>query len=121
MDSNSVEIIRHRVSNTNRASVSPTAPSSGPLQPKANVETPSRLELENDSVELTQEARERLEAKVNAEGSTKFQRKLSVAGNKQVVMKLIDPETKNVVRQIPPEDLLRLREAIRNAAKDLEV
>ena len=42
-------------------------------------------------------------------------RQLSVTGNQQVVLKIIDPSTKNVVRQLPPEELLRLREAVRSA------
>lgn len=42
-------------------------------------------------------------------------RQLSITDNRQVVLKIIDPSTKNVVKQLPTEELIRLREAVRNA------
>lgn len=42
-------------------------------------------------------------------------RRLSITDNQQVVLKIIDPSTKNVVKQLPTEELIRLREAVRSA------
>jgi hypothetical protein len=40
--------------------------------------------------------------------------KLSVTENNDVVLEVIDPKTKEVVRTVPSEEQLELREAIRN-------
>ena len=61
------------------------------------------------------------QVKPGAENSADFQRELSISDNNQVVMKLIDPKTRDVVRQMPPEEQLRLREAIRDAADNFNV
>lgn len=42
-------------------------------------------------------------------------RRLSITDNQQVVLKIIDPSTKSVVKQLPTEELVRLREAVRSA------
>ncbi len=42
-------------------------------------------------------------------------RRLSITDNQQVVLKIIDPSTKSVVKQLPTEELIRLREAVRSA------
>ena len=42
-------------------------------------------------------------------------RQLSITENQQVVLKIIDPSTKEVVKQLPNEELIRLREAVRSA------
>ena len=42
-------------------------------------------------------------------------RRLSITDNQQVVLKIIDPSSKSVVRQLPPEELIRLRDAVRSA------
>lgn len=113
MDVNSVESKTHIIRSSNRTSLQSV--------PRTDASPPKKNEIESDSISLTKNARKQAKESLKTEGSSKFQRKLSVAGNKQVVMKLIDPETKDVVRQIPPEDLLRLQEAIRNAAENLDI
>lgn len=47
-----------------------------------------------------------------------LQRKFSITENKQVVMQIIDPKTKDVVKQVPAEEQLRLSEAIRSMVED---
>lgn len=42
-------------------------------------------------------------------------RKLSITESQQVVLKIIDPSTRKVVKQLPNEELVRLREAVRSA------
>lgn len=48
-----------------------------------------------------------------------LQREFSVTDSNRVVLKIIDPETKDVIKQIPPEGELRLREAIRDQVENL--
>ena len=113
MDANAIENARLAALNTGG--------SSGPIDPPkaAPPSSPPPNKPEGDSVNLSDFAKEQVETgKGNNED---FQRELSVASNNQVVMKLIDPETRDVVRQLPPEEQLRLREAMRNAAEDFNV
>jgi uncharacterized FlaG/YvyC family protein len=42
------------------------------------------------------------------------QRKFSVTDNNDVVLEVIDPQTQEVVRTVPSEEQLELRDAIRN-------
>ncbi len=108
MDANGIENVRQGVANTSGLSV--------PANP-AQVVTPPP-EPEDDAVSLSDLAKK--QAKDNMEKNADFHRKLSITGNNQVVVKLIDPKTRDVVRQTPPEEQLRLREAVRNAAKNFK-
>tara|TARA_B100000686_G_scaffold355020_1_gene469128 strand:+ start:16945 stop:17310 length:366 start_codon:yes stop_codon:yes gene_type:complete len=121
MGANFVGTTRHSILGLSRDSVASVSKNNAP--PSSNIKLPSSVKrvMENDSIEITQQARKKAGTVAKNEGSADFQRKLSVTGNKQVVMKLIDPQTKNVVRQIPPEDLIRLQEAIRKAAEEIDV
>ncbi|MFQ5672027.1 MAG: flagellar protein FlaG [Nitrospinales bacterium] len=47
------------------------------------------------------------------------QRKLSVTEDRQVVLKIIDPKTKDVIKQIPAEEEVKLRQAVRNLLDNL--
>jgi|GEM_PF-2146162 len=47
------------------------------------------------------------------------QRKLSVTDDRQVILKIIDPTTKDVVKQVPTEAQVKLREAVRNLVDNL--
>lgn len=42
------------------------------------------------------------------------QRKLSVTEDRQVILKIIDPKTKSVIRQLPAEEQVKLRKATRD-------
>jgi uncharacterized FlaG/YvyC family protein len=42
-------------------------------------------------------------------------RRLTITDNQQVVLKIIDPSTQSVIKQLPTEELIRLREAVRSA------
>ena len=121
MNENSVETTSYGISSGNRASVSPVSNKIVKMYRKEETATQSGVKIESDTIEFSQKARELANTPVGEEASNEFHRTLSITGNKQVVVKLIDPETKDVVRQIPPEDLLRLREAIRDAAEALVV
>ena len=109
MDAKAIESTRQGVVYTNELSA-PTAPPKAATPP-----SPSPPKTEGDSVTLSDFVKQEVQSGLKSNAD--FQRKLSVVANNQVVMKLIDPKTKKVVRQTPPEEQLRLREAIRHAAE----
>ena len=121
MDATLVETARHGISGPAGTLVSSVSTNRASSQSTTQLPYTAKETVESDSVEITQKARQRAEGVSKKEDSTDFQRKLSITEKKQVVMKLIDPQTKNVVRQIPPEDLLRLQEAIREAAEEMDI
>ncbi len=65
-----------------------------------------------DSVEVS------VQAKVLAETSS-TQRKFSVTENNDVVLQVIDPKTQKVVKSIPSEAEMQLRNAIRDSVSDI--
>ena len=112
-------------------------PSSEKSNPPKTVAPISKApKLENDSVTLSEEGKQSLK-KVNqvpnadsVKGQKEFsdvssisieadsQRKLSVTDDKQVILKIIDSKTKDVIKQLPPEEEVRLKEAMRNMAEN---
>lgn len=110
-------------------------PVSGP--PKASNPNAESVNAKKDSVTVSDKGRLALEqanpsngpdsAPVNADAGAgdsslvegNLQRKFSITENKQVVLQIIDPKTKNVVKQVPAEEQLRLSEAIRSMVEDL--
>ena len=110
MDAKAIVSERQRVVYTSSGPSAPADPPKAVTPPP-----PPPPKKEGDSVTLSNFVKENVQSV--SESSADFQRKLSVVGNNQVVMKLIDPQTKEVVRQTPPEEELRLREAIRNATE----
>ncbi|MFT4579295.1 MAG: putative FlaG/YvyC family protein [Nitrospinales bacterium] len=71
-----------------------------------------------DTVSLSQDAQS-LAQPDNASSSKTTsagieQRKLSVTDNNDVVLEVIDPQTQRVVRTVPSEEQLELRDAIRD-------
>ncbi len=107
------------------SSTAKPAPASAPA---VNVQT-SEVE---DSVTLSKEAKNALtqsefsragkqgskEAVIAESGSSNtpssVERKLSVTDDNQVILKIIDGKTQKLVRQIPAEDVVRLKNAMRN-------
>ena len=49
------------------------------------------------------------------------QRKFEVTENNDVVLEVIDPKTQEVVRSVPSEEQLELRDAIRNELDNIEL
>jgi uncharacterized FlaG/YvyC family protein len=97
----------------------PTAPkqkqvNSSPLSVKGSSSFPNQ-----DTVNLSQEA-QRLAQRDGASANTanyagsSDQKKFSVTDNNDVVLEVIDPKTQQVVRTVPSEEELELRDAIRN-------
>lgn len=86
----------------------PTATSSGSNSSSAAPPTEDTVSLSREGQSLAQ-----TNAATNAPSGSE-QRKLSVTENNDVVLKVIDPQTQEVVRSVPSEEQLQLRDAIRN-------
>ncbi len=60
--------------------------------------------------------------KPQASGSqVTHQRKFDFTDSNELVLKIIDRRTQQVVRQIPAEELIRLRQAIQNGIENLNI
>ena len=97
----------------------PTAPKPKPTASiTRSVADPSSAPT-GDTVSLSQDAQDLVQqdkassSKITSAASIE-QRKLSVTDNNDVVLEVIDPETQEVVRTVPSEEELELRDAIRN-------
>ena len=70
---------------------------------------------QNDKVSLSQRGQAAVtqSLKSNNSGQTGSElRKIDVTDNNQVVVKIVDGKTQKVVRQIPPEEVVSLKQAI---------
>ena len=70
---------------------------------------------QNDTVSLSQSGQAAVtqSLKSNNSGQTGSElRKIDVTDNNQVVVKIVDGKTQKVVRQIPPEEVVSLKQAI---------
>lgn len=92
----------------------PTAP-----KPKTNASSSrsaggSASSSTGDTVSLSQEAQRLAQPDKATASAGSEQRKFSVTDNNDVVLEVIDPQTQKVVRTVPSEEQLELRDAIRN-------
>ena len=73
-----------------------------------------------NSVSNTDSAQVQEELGIGSSGSVKVnpRRELSLTDDRQVILKIIDPETKDVIKQLPAEEQIRLKEAMRNMGKN---
>jgi len=70
---------------------------------------------QNDTVSLSQRGQAAVSQQIqsNNAGQTGSElRKIDVTDNNQVVVKIVDGKTQKVVRQIPPEEVVSLKQAI---------
>jgi hypothetical protein len=73
-----------------------------------------------DSVNLSAQAKVLAEvSKGGGTSSSSEQRKFSVTDNNDVVLQVIDPKTQKVVKSIPTEDEMHLKDAIRDGISDI--
>ena len=89
----------------------PTASSSRSLADTASAPTADTVSLSQDAQDLAQQDKT-LSSKTTSAGIE--QRKLSVTDNNDVVLEVIDQQTQKVVRSVPSEEQLELRDAIRD-------
>jgi len=81
---------------------------------------------EKDSVTVSSAGKQALANGVTGTGNnpadttiSASQRKLSVTDDNRVVLKIVDGETQKVVRQIPDEEVVRLRDAVQRSLEEL--
>ena len=70
---------------------------------------------QNDTVSLSQRGQAAVSQQIqsNNAGSTGSElRKIDVTDNNQIIVKIVDGQTQKVVRQIPPEEVVSLKQAI---------
>jgi uncharacterized FlaG/YvyC family protein len=95
----------------------PTAPKTKPTasSPRSAAES-SSAPTEGDTVSLSQVGQDLAQPeKVSSSASAgSEQRKFSVTDNNDVVLEVIDPQTQKVIRTVPSEEQLELRDAIRD-------
>ena len=75
-----------------------------------------------DTVSLSKEGHDLALRKVESSSDSSLgseQRKFSVTENNDVVLKVIDPKTQEVVKSVPSEDQLQLKDAIRNELENI--
>jgi len=66
----------------------------------------------NDTVSLSQRGQAAVSQEVKGASVESKLRKIDVMDNNQVIIKIVDSETQKVVRQIPKEEEVRLKQAI---------
>ena len=96
----------------------PTTPKPKPTASSSrSVAAPSSAPT-GDTVNLSQEAQNLAQQNKASSNKTKSavieQRKLSVTDNNDIVLEVIDQQTQKVVRTVPSEEQLELRDAIRD-------
>jgi hypothetical protein len=71
-----------------------------------------------DTVDLSKEGQDLVQPEKASSGTAvsagSEQRKFSVTDNNDVVLEVIDPQTQRVIRTVPSEEQLELRDAIRD-------
>lgn len=92
----------------------PTAPKPRPAASSSRSETSSPPPPSGDTVNLSREGQNLAQSNNAAASAGNEQRKFSVTENHDVVLKVIDPQTQEVVKSVPSEEQLQLRDAIRN-------
>jgi len=96
----------------------PTAPKPKPAATSSRSEASSSTAPAGDTVSLSSESLDKAAASATASVGSE-QRKFSVTENNDVVLKVIDPQTQEVVRSVPSEEQLELRDAIRNELNNI--
>ena len=96
----------------------PTAPKPKPTASSSRIVAKPSSALTRDTVSLSQDAKDLAQQdKASSSKTTSAgieQRKLSVTDNNDVVLEVIDQQTQKVVRTVPSEEQLELRDAIRD-------
>ena len=72
-----------------------------------------------DTVELSQRGQAAVSQQVPKNAGSEL-RKIDITEDNQVVVKIVDGQTQKVVRQIPREEVVRLKEAMQENLDDLD-
>lgn len=90
--------------------------------PSAAASAESAASAPQDTVSLSTEGRQALKAGVSAGngGGASTTRELDVTDNNQVILKIKEQSTDRVIKQIPSEDQVALRQAIQKSVQSLD-
>ena len=80
--------------------------------------SPKKADVPGDTVTLSRQGQQTLDA-ASGNNVENTQWRLDVADNAQVVLKIVDPRTGETVKQIPPEEQVKLNQAIQSTVDDL--
>jgi uncharacterized FlaG/YvyC family protein len=98
--------------------INPTAPKPKLIVSSSRSKEESSSASTGDTVSLSKESQDFAQQdKASSSKTTSAgieHRKLSVRDNNEVVLKVIDPQTQEVVRTLPSEEQLELKDAIRD-------
>ncbi len=103
----------------------PTAPKPKPIasSSRSGSEASSSTPPAGDTVSLSKKGQDLAQLDNAAQSTTESvnneQRKFLVTENHDVVLKVIDPQTQEVVKSVPSEEQLELRDAIRNELNNI--
>ncbi len=116
-----------QVTNSSRAGSTQTSQPPAKVEKEASakpvVETKTdTVAKEQDTVSLSSEGQQALkETKSSpAGGAQNQQRNFDVTDNNEVILKITDQETQQVVKQIPAEEEVRLRQAVQEGVESLD-
>ena len=92
-------------------------PSSSSVSEAVQTSEPKALD---DKVDLSSKAKVLVENQNGVQTSTNNeQKKFSVTDDNDVVIQVIDPKTQKVVKSIPTEEQIQLKNAVRNRINDI--
>jgi uncharacterized FlaG/YvyC family protein len=96
----------------------PIAPKLKPITSSSSLVVQNSSASTEDTVNFSKEAQSLARRDGASANTTNYaggeQKKISVSDNNDVVLEIIDPQTQEVVRTVPSEEQLELRNAIRN-------
>jgi len=119
------------INSTKGAAIRPTKSPASSGNPAASAPVQNANPAPNDTVSLSPAAKEALKTSAstpaNVEGpknesadlSIDESRKIQVTDDNEVVLKIVDNKTREVVKQIPSEEAVELKRAIRDSAETI--
>jgi uncharacterized FlaG/YvyC family protein len=107
------------VNSTGNPTVPPTKTQSSSSSESKAVPT-SDPKVVGDTVDLSSKAKDLVDNKKGVQASTNNeQKKFSVTDDNDVIIQVIDPKTQKVVKSIPTEEQIQLKNAVRDRISDI--
>jgi uncharacterized FlaG/YvyC family protein len=100
--------------------VQPAKTTSSSSNPESKLVQISESEGLDDKVDLSSQAKVLVENKKSVQASTNnIQKKFSVTDENDVIIQVIDPKTQKVVKSIPTEEEIQLKNAVRDEISNI--
>ena len=108
------------VNSSGNLTIPPSKKQSDSLNPRSEAVSASEPKVSSDKVDLSSKAQALVQDKNGVQGSSNNeQRKFSVTDDNDVVLQVIDPKTHKVVKSIPTEEQIQLKNAVRDGINDI--